>query len=59
LQFHPCVVAQIVKEFQKMTYMIALLLVLFILALVVVWSLIEIYLDMRKPDKFDTEYLDS
>lgn len=42
-----------------MTYMIALLLVLFILALVVVWSLIEIYLDMRKQDKFDSEYLDS
>lgn len=42
-----------------MTYMTAFLFTLLILAMVVVWSLIEVYLDVRKVDEFDSEYIDS
>lgn len=38
-----------------MTYLTALMLSLFIFALIVVWSLIEIYLDMRKEENFEQE----
>ena len=38
-----------------MTYLTALVLSLFIFALIVVWSLIEIYLDMRKEEKLEHE----
>lgn len=36
-----------------MTYLTALVLSLFIFALIVVWSLIEIYMDMRKDEKIE------
>lgn len=38
-----------------MTYLTALVLSLFIFALIVVWSLIEIYMDMRKEENFEQE----
>ncbi|ENV44698.1 hypothetical protein F899_02117 [Acinetobacter sp. CIP 101934] len=38
-----------------MTYLTALVLSLFIFALIVVWSLIEIYLDMRKEENLEHE----
>ncbi|KGT46636.1 hypothetical protein GW12_23260 [Acinetobacter sp. HR7] len=36
-----------------MTYLTALVLSLFIFALIVVWSLIEIYMDIRKDEKIE------
>jgi hypothetical protein len=42
-----------------MTYMTAFLFTLLILAMIIVWSLIEFYFDMRKVDEFDSEYIDS
>lgn len=42
-----------------MTYLTAFLFALILLVMIFVWSLIEIYLDVRKADEFDSEYLDS
>lgn len=38
-----------------MTYLTALVLSLFIFALIVVWSLIEIYVDTRKEENLERE----
>lgn len=41
---------------KPMTYITAFMFSMLLLALVIVWSLIEIYMDLRKDEKLESEF---